>query len=153
MQRFDGPPAACRLGARCPRTARPALASELLDCLLGQVMLDGIFHADPHPGNILLLADGRLGLLDWGSVGRIDAGLRGALQRLLLALDRGDPVMVTDALLEVVERPRSWTSRGWNARSAGSSPGTSRPASRPTCGCSPTCSGSSPTSAWRYRRR
>ena len=39
------------------------------------------------------------------SVGRIDAGLRGALQRLLLALDRGDPVMVTDSLLDVVDRP------------------------------------------------
>ncbi len=38
-------------------------------------------------------------------MGRIDAGLRGALQRLLLALDRGDPVMVTDSLLDVVDRP------------------------------------------------
>jgi ubiquinone biosynthesis protein len=68
-------------------------------------MLDGVFHADPHPGNILLLRDGRLGLLDFGSVGRIDAELRAALQRLLLALDRGDPVRLTDALLEVVARP------------------------------------------------
>ena len=68
-------------------------------------MLDGIFHADPHPGNILLLGDGQLGPLDCGSVGRIDCGLRGALQRLLLALDRGDPVMAADALLDLVERP------------------------------------------------
>ncbi|MBV9095396.1 MAG: phosphotransferase, partial [Streptosporangiaceae bacterium] len=84
---------------------RAALARDLLDSLFRQVMLGGIFHADPHPGNILLLDDGRLGLLDWGSVGRIDAGLRGALQRLLLALDRGDPVMLNDALLDVVDRP------------------------------------------------
>jgi ubiquinone biosynthesis protein len=69
------------------------------------VLLDGTFHADPHPGNVLLLADGRLGLLDFGSVGRIDAGLRSALQRLLLALDRGDPASLADALLDVVERP------------------------------------------------
>ena len=88
-----------------PAGSRAALARGLLDSLLRQVMLGGIFHADPHPGNILLLEDGRLGLLDWGSVGRIDAGLRGALQRLLLALDRGDPVMLTDALLDVVDRP------------------------------------------------
>jgi ubiquinone biosynthesis protein len=88
-----------------PAESRAALARILLDSLLGQVMLDGIFHADPHPGNILLLTDGRLGLLDWGSAGRIDAGLRGALQRLLLALDRGDPVILTDALLDVVDRP------------------------------------------------
>jgi ubiquinone biosynthesis protein len=91
--------------AGLPAGTRLGLARDLLDGLLGQVMLDGIFHADPHPGNILLLRDGSLGLLDWGSVGRIDAGLRGALQRLLLALDRGDPVLLTDALLDVVDRP------------------------------------------------
>jgi ubiquinone biosynthesis protein len=88
-----------------PAESRAALARDLLDSLLRQVMLDGIFHADPHPGNILLLNDGHLGLLDWGSVGRIDAGLRAALQRLLLALDRGDPIMLHDALLDVVDRP------------------------------------------------
>ena len=104
MQFFDGRPLLAA-SADLPGEARQALARELLDSLLGQVLLDGIFHADPHPGNILLLSDGHAGLLDWGSVGRIDAGLRGALQRLLLALDRGDPVMVTDSLLDVVGRP------------------------------------------------
>jgi ubiquinone biosynthesis protein len=90
---------------------RAELARALLDSLLRQIMLDGVFHADPHPGNILLLRDGRLGLLDFGSVGRIDSELRGALQRLLLALDRGDPVRLTDALLEVVERPEDLDER------------------------------------------
>ena len=104
MQFFAGRPLLAA-SAGLPAQARQALASELFDSLLGQVMLDGIFHADPHPGNILLLDDGHAGLLDWGSVGRIDAGLRGGLQRLLLALDRGDPLMVTDSLLDVVERP------------------------------------------------
>jgi ubiquinone biosynthesis protein len=88
-----------------PAESRAVLARVLMDSLLGQVMLDGIFHADPHPGNILLLSDGHLGLIDWGAVGRIDAGLRGALQRLLLAFYRGDPVVLTDALLDVVNRP------------------------------------------------
>jgi len=104
MQFFDGRPL-LTAAAGLPAQTRQALARELLDSLLGQVMLDGIFHADPHPGNILLLSDGQPGLLDWGSVGRIDAGLRGSLQRLLLALDRADPVMVADALLDVVDRP------------------------------------------------
>jgi ubiquinone biosynthesis protein len=49
-----------------PAGVRAALARGLLDCLLRQVMLDGTFHADPHPGNVLLLAEGRLGLLDFG---------------------------------------------------------------------------------------
>ena len=104
MERLDGRPLAA-IDARTPADVRAALARSLLDCLLRQVMLEGTFHADPHPGNVLLLADGRLGLLDFGSVGRMDAGLRTALQRLLLALDRGDPAGLADALLEVVERP------------------------------------------------
>ncbi|MFD4674930.1 ABC1 kinase family protein [Lentzea sp. NPDC058450] len=81
------------------------LARTLLRFVLRQVMLDGVFHADPHPGNVLLLADGRLGLLDFGSVGRIDSSLRSALQRLLLAIDRSDPAGLTDALLELTSRP------------------------------------------------
>ncbi|MGV9775488.1 ABC1 kinase family protein [Streptosporangium sp. NPDC003464] len=84
---------------------RQELARTLLDTLLRQIMLHGVFHADPHPGNIMLLADGRLALLDFGSVGRLDGSLRGALQRLLGAMDRGDPLGVSDALLEVVPRP------------------------------------------------
>jgi ubiquinone biosynthesis protein len=104
MERLDGRPLAT-IDPSTPAGMRAALARSLLDCLLRQVMLEGTFHADPHPGNVLLLADGRLGLLDFGSVGRIDAGLRTALQRLLLALDRGDPAGLADALLEVVERP------------------------------------------------
>jgi ubiquinone biosynthesis protein len=102
MDYLDGQPL---VAAAAPPATRAALAASLLDTLLRQVLLDGTFHADPHPGNVLLLADGRLGLLDFGSVGRIDAGLRAALQRLLLALDRGDPASLADALLDVVERP------------------------------------------------
>jgi len=104
MEYLDGHPLAAAAAA-APADVRTELARGLLDSLLCQVMLDGTFHADPHPGNVLLLTDGTLGLLDFGSVGRIDAGLRSALQRLLLALDRGDPPALADALLEVVERP------------------------------------------------
>lgn len=84
---------------------RHGLARTLLDCVLRQVLEHGVFHADPHPGNVMLLADGRLGLLDFGSVGRLDAGLRNALQELLAAVDRGDPGALRDALLEIVDRP------------------------------------------------
>ncbi|MFF0768165.1 ABC1 kinase family protein [Nonomuraea wenchangensis] len=83
----------------------PRLARDLLDCLLRQILVEGVFHADPHPGNLMLLDDGALGLLDFGSVGRLDAAVRSALQRFLLAMDRQDPLGVTDALLEVVPRP------------------------------------------------
>jgi ubiquinone biosynthesis protein len=104
MEYLDGRPLAT-IGTEIAADIRAGHARRLLQCLLRQVMLDGTFHADPHPGNILLLTDSSLGLLDFGSVGRIDAGLRAALQRLLLALDRGDPAGLADALLELVERP------------------------------------------------
>jgi ubiquinone biosynthesis protein len=84
---------------------RAALADALLSSLLRQMAIDGTFHADPHPGNVMLLEDGRLTLLDFGSVGRIDAVLRGSLIRLILAFNQGDPMAASDALLDLVERP------------------------------------------------
>jgi ubiquinone biosynthesis protein len=106
MQRLEGTP----LKGAEPLLAergldRGVLARTLLECMLRQVLLSGVFHADPHPGNVLVLADGRLGLLDFGSVGRLDGSLRAALQRLLQAMDRGDPLGASDALLEVMLRP------------------------------------------------
>ncbi|WP_372660079.1 ABC1 kinase family protein [Amycolatopsis kentuckyensis] len=99
MSRLDGKPL-----ETAPAADRKRLARALLRCLLDQVLIGGVFHADPHPGNLMLLADGRLGLLDFGSVGRLDAGLRGGLQNLVLALDRGDPAALRDGLLEIVDR-------------------------------------------------
>jgi ubiquinone biosynthesis protein len=83
---------------------RAALSRALLRSMVYQITEGGVFHADPHPGNVLLLSDGRLALLDFGSVGRLDARQRLALQDLLLALGRGDPAAFRDALLELVTR-------------------------------------------------
>ena len=74
MQRLDGiglGGAAQAIADRGLDAAR--LGRSLFDCLLGQVAIEGVFHADPHPGNFLLLTDGRIGMLDLGSVGRLDA--------------------------------------------------------------------------------
>jgi ubiquinone biosynthesis protein len=84
---------------------RAGLTRALLRSMVYQITEGGVFHADPHPGNVLLLADGRLALLDFGSVGRLDTQQRSALQNLLLALGRGDPAALRDALLELVTRP------------------------------------------------
>ena len=106
MQRLDGVAVSKAGPALADGTIdRERLARGLFDTVLRQIVINGVFHADPHPGNILLLTDGRLGLIDFGSVGRLDSELRAALQRLLLALDRRDPVGLTDALLEVTARP------------------------------------------------
>ena len=83
---------------------RAALSRALLRSMVYQITEGGVFHADPHPGNVMLLTDGRLALLDFGSVGRLDARQRLALQDLLLALGRADPAAFRDALLELVTR-------------------------------------------------
>lgn len=104
MDRLDGEPVRAAVGSVEP-ARREGLARALLDCVLRQVLLHGIFHADPHPGNVLLLTDGRLGLLDFGSVGRLDLGLRNGLRDVLAAVDRGDSAALRDGLLEIVDRP------------------------------------------------
>jgi ubiquinone biosynthesis protein len=84
---------------------RAELTHALLDSMIYQLTQSGVFHADPHPGNILLLTDGRLALLDFGSVGRLDTQMRSGLQNLLLAIGRGDPTALRDALLDLVSYP------------------------------------------------
>jgi predicted unusual protein kinase regulating ubiquinone biosynthesis (AarF/ABC1/UbiB family) len=72
----------------------PALARELFDAYLDQILVEGFFHADPHPGNVLLTNDGRLGLVDLGMVARVTPEMRERLIRLLLAVGerRGEEV-------------------------------------------------------------
>ena len=67
-----------------------ALADVLFRAYLQQILVDGFFHADPHPGNVLITDDHRLGLLDVGMIGRLSNGLQERLFRLLLAIADGD---------------------------------------------------------------
>ncbi len=62
------------------------LAEELLNAYVQQICIDGFFHADPHPGNVLCTPDGKLALLDLGMVSRITPATREHLLRLLLAI-------------------------------------------------------------------
>ncbi len=82
-----------------------AMADSIFEALLHQMLVVGTFHADPHPGNIILREDGTLTLLDFGSVGRIDKVARIGLIRFLLAWEYDDPISATDALLQMVDRP------------------------------------------------
>jgi predicted unusual protein kinase regulating ubiquinone biosynthesis (AarF/ABC1/UbiB family) len=66
------------------------LAQDLFGAYLKQVLIDGMFHADPHPGNVVMLEDGRLALLDLGMVGFLSPGIRLSLLKLLLAISEGD---------------------------------------------------------------
>ena len=67
------------------------LADELFAAYLRQVLVDGVFHADPHPGNVLLTRDHRLVLLDVGMVARLAPAVRDKLVKLFLALADARP--------------------------------------------------------------
>ncbi len=75
-------------------TPKPLNMPRIIDLLLQvhghSILVDGIFSGDPHPGNILLLPDGRLGLIDFGQTKRITAEHRKNLSKLILALARED---------------------------------------------------------------
>jgi len=107
MEQLDGVPlgAAGPLLARLGPQRRQAMATTLLGAVLGHMLSAGVFHADPHPGNVMIDDDGTVGLLDFGSVGRLDGTTRQALGRLLHAVDRMDSLAAGDALLELVDRP------------------------------------------------
>jgi predicted unusual protein kinase regulating ubiquinone biosynthesis (AarF/ABC1/UbiB family) len=65
------------------------LAEDLCKAYLDQILIDGFFHADPHPGNLLITEDGRLGVLDLGMVARLDPKLQEQLLKLILAITEG----------------------------------------------------------------
>jgi ubiquinone biosynthesis protein len=66
-----------------------ALAEEFFHAYLKQILVDGIFHADPHPGNVFLTDDNRIALIDLGMVGRITPQAQENILQLLLAISEG----------------------------------------------------------------
>jgi len=76
------------------------LCEELFRAYLKQVLIDGLFHADPHPGNVFLTDDKRIALLDLGMVGHTVPQMQDHLLKLLLALSDGN----TDDAAEIVIR-------------------------------------------------
>ncbi|MBK5276656.1 MAG: AarF/ABC1/UbiB kinase family protein [Desulfuromonadales bacterium] len=79
----------------------PRLINTLVRLTLQTIFEEGLFHADPHPGNVLVLPDGRLSLLDFGMTGVLDETMRESLTLLLEAVVKGDARAVTEAYLEM----------------------------------------------------
>ena len=68
---------------------REVLADTLVRAYLKQIIIDGVFHADPHPGNVFVTDDGLLALIDLGMVGRLSPQMQDRLLKLLLAISEG----------------------------------------------------------------
>jgi ubiquinone biosynthesis protein len=69
-----------------PETERKEITTLLFRVFFQQLYIDGFFHADPHPGNLFYLRDGRIALLDCGMVGRLDPRTQQILTEMLLAI-------------------------------------------------------------------
>ena len=79
----------------------PQAINTLVKLMLHTIFEEGLFHADPHPGNVFVLPDGRLSLLDFGNTGELDEPMRESLILLLEAVVKGDARAATEAYLEM----------------------------------------------------
>jgi ubiquinone biosynthesis protein len=81
-----------------------ALAEEVFKAYLKQILVDGVFHADPHPGNVFVTDDGRIALLDLGMVGHIGPHLQEHLLKLLMAVSEGKGDEAADIVVRMSEK-------------------------------------------------
>lgn len=77
------------------------LAEELFQAYLKQVLIDGTFHADPHPGNVFLTTDRRIALIDLGMVGYTTPAMQDSLLKLLLAVSEGESDQAADVAIRI----------------------------------------------------
>lgn len=77
---------------------RKDIATEVLEAFMKQVYEDGFFHADLHPGNVMIMEDGRIALLDFGMAGYLSHDIRNMLIDSLIALTRGDILLYIEIL-------------------------------------------------------
>jgi ubiquinone biosynthesis protein len=89
------------LEAQLAPERRAELAHTVLDTAFRQLFEDGLFHADPHPGNFLLLPDGDIGLIDFGLVGRLTRQMREQLVILIVAVALKDSDSVARLLYRI----------------------------------------------------
>ncbi|MES2439167.1 MAG: AarF/UbiB family protein [Verrucomicrobiota bacterium] len=77
------------------------LAEEMFRAYLKQILVDGFFHADPHPGNLLLTPERNIAILDLGMVGRMNQRMRDQLIHLLAGISSGDGVQTAEAAMRI----------------------------------------------------
>jgi ubiquinone biosynthesis protein len=105
MGRLTGEPLADRARLEAAGWDVDALVRRATEIYLEMIFRDSLFHADPHPGNFMLLADHRLGILDFGDVGYVSAARRAQLEDLVIAAGAHDVDDLTDTILEMTTPP------------------------------------------------
>jgi ubiquinone biosynthesis protein len=82
-----------------------SLPRQVAELYMEMIFSKGLYHADPHPGNVLIMPGGGLGLLDFGMVGRIDDSLRETIEEMLLAVSSADATLMTILIKRVGKPP------------------------------------------------
>jgi ubiquinone biosynthesis protein len=108
MQWLDGVPI---LAATIPerhdqssaQAERNAITTLIVRAFFQQYLVDGFFHADPHPGNLFYMQDGRVAILDCGMMGRLDLRTQAALVEMVLAIINLDAQRCTQLTLQLAE--------------------------------------------------
>jgi len=102
MEEVDGRP--CSDAAAVAAATRPSaeIADNLLGSFLAQTLVDGLFHADPHPGNVLVDATGDVWLIDYGAVGVVDPITLEGLQQLAAGFLQRDSSVMARAVRRMV---------------------------------------------------
>lgn len=95
-----------------------ALAEQLFEGYLDQILIEGFFHADPHPGNVLVTGDNRLAMVDLGMVARVPRAMRKLLVKLLLGLSDGDGKAAADAAVALGRPLEDFDGAAFCARAA-----------------------------------
>jgi ubiquinone biosynthesis protein len=93
-----------------------SLADEVFRAYLKQILVDGFFHADPHPGNVFITEDNRIALLDLGMVAHITSNFRGNLLRLLLAISEGRGDEASEVSMKMGEPKANFDKRDFEHR-------------------------------------
>lgn len=105
MELLVGVSAADLAGLRASAVDLGEFARRGANLYLEMIFRDAFYHADPHPGNLMLLPGGVLGVMDCGMVGRIDDGLRQEVEDLMFAAVEGDARELADVVLRLGAAP------------------------------------------------
>ncbi len=101
MDEVVGQPVSDAAAVQATGVPRIELANHLTDSFLAQVLGDGIYHADPHPGNVLIDREGTLWFIDFGSVGMIDPVTLEGLQQMAIGFTMRDPSILARAVRRI----------------------------------------------------
>jgi predicted unusual protein kinase regulating ubiquinone biosynthesis (AarF/ABC1/UbiB family) len=96
-----------------------ALAEQLYRAFIKQILLDGLVHVDPHPGNVYLTDDNRLALLDFGMVGYVPPQMQDQLAKMLVAISEGRGEDAAEIALRLGRREEEFDPIRWRDLTAG----------------------------------